>query len=172
MQPAIFLKMLVFHKFFSKFSNIQYFKSNNVLTKAKRCLLCWLLWIQKRILSLKLPDDWQISEKQNHIFQKSKSHEISSTDIHVGEDLEFIIRVFSWCILLDHEIYAKWKKTKKKPSNLIKVTSSYNICSGNKSQQAQKQLFVIQYQKFLIFLKILLFHFINSLSAVQFHMCS
>ena len=104
--------MLVSHKFFSKISDIQYFKNNNFLTKTRRCPLCWLLWIQKRILSLKLPDNWQISEKQNHIFQKSKSHEISSTDVHVGEDLEFIIRVFSWCIPLDHEIYTKWKKTK------------------------------------------------------------
>ena len=35
------------------------------------------------------------------------------TDIHVGEDLEFIIPVFFWCIPLplDHEIYTKWKKT-------------------------------------------------------------
>ena len=34
------------------------------------------------------------------------------TDIHVGEDLGFIIPVFFWCIPLDHEIYTKWKKTK------------------------------------------------------------
>ena len=60
---------------------------------------------KKRISSLKLPDDWQISDKQNHISQKSKSYEISSVDIYVGEDLEFIIRVFSWSIPLDHEIY-------------------------------------------------------------------
>ena len=36
---------------------------------------------KKRISSLKLPDDWQMSDKQNHIFQKSKSYEISSMDI-------------------------------------------------------------------------------------------
>ena len=41
-------------------------------------------------------------------------------------------------------------KCKKKTSNLIKVISSYNICSGIKSQQAKKT-FVIQYQKLLIF---------------------
>ena len=39
---------------------------------------------------------------------------------------------------------------KKKPSNLIKVISSYNINSGTKSQQAKKS-FAIQYQKLLIF---------------------
>ena len=42
--------------------------------------------------------------------KKSKFYEISSIDIYVGKDLEFIIRVFSWSIPLDHEIYAKYKK--------------------------------------------------------------
>ena len=45
-------------------------------------------------MNSKLPHDWQISDKKNHIFQKSKSYEISSTDINIGEDLEFIIHVF------------------------------------------------------------------------------
>ena len=58
----------------------------------------------------KLPDDRQISDKQYHVFQKSKSYKISSTDIYIGEDLEFIIHVFYWCIPLDHEIYTKCKK--------------------------------------------------------------
>ena len=44
-------------------------------------------------------------DKQNHIFQKSESYEISSTDIYIGEDQEFIIHIFCWCIPLDHEIY-------------------------------------------------------------------
>ena len=61
-------------------------------------------------MNSKLPDDWQISDKQCHIFQKSKSYEISNTDIYIGEDLEFIIHVFYWCIPLDHEIYTKCKK--------------------------------------------------------------
>ena len=39
------------------------------------------------------------------------------------------------------------KKKKKKPSNLIKVISNYNISTRNKNQQAQKQPIVIQYQK-------------------------
>ena len=49
-------------------------------------------------------------DKQNHIFQKSKSYEISSIDIdtdiylsvqiQIGEDREFIIHVFYWCIPL------------------------------------------------------------------------
>ena len=89
----------------------------------------------------KLPDDWQISNKQYHIFQKSKSYEISNTGICIGEGQEFIIHVFYWCIQLDHEIYIKCKKT----SNLIKVVSSYNICPGIKSKQAKKP-FAIHYQ--------------------------
>ena len=84
-------------------------------------------------MNSKLPHDSQISDKKNHTFRKSKYYEISSTDI--GEDLEFIIHVFCWCIPLDHEIYTKCKKT----SNLIKVISTYNICSGIKSQQAKKK---------------------------------
>ena len=44
--------------------------------------------------------------------------------------------VFYWCIALDHEIYTKCKKT----SNLIKVISSHNICSGIKSQQITKNI--------------------------------
>ena len=49
-------------------------------------------------------------DKQNHIFQKSKSYEISSTDI---------------C---------------KKTSNLIEGISSHSICSGYKSQQVKKAI--------------------------------
>ena len=40
------LKMLVFHNFFSKFFWQLCFKNINFLTKAKKCLLCWLSWIQ------------------------------------------------------------------------------------------------------------------------------
>ena len=106
-----------------------------------------------------------MNSKKNFI----TSYEISSTKIYVGGDLEFIIRVFSWCIPLDHGIYTKCKK---KISNMIKVIFSY-ICSGIKSQRVHKnQPFVNKYQKFLIFLRILLFHWINSLSTVQFHTCS
>ena len=50
-------------------------------------------------------------DKQDHIFQKSKSYdEISSAVIYIGEDQKFIIHVLYWCIPLDHEIYSKCKK--------------------------------------------------------------
>ena len=45
-------------------------------------------------MNSELPDDWQISDKQYHIFQKNKSYEISNTDIYIGEELGFIINVF------------------------------------------------------------------------------
>ena len=73
--------------------------------------------------------------KQNHIFQKSKPYEISSTVIYIGQDQKCIIHVFYWCIPLDHEIYTKCKK---KTSNLIKGISSHKICSAIKSQQVKK----------------------------------
>ena len=56
-------------------------------------------------MNSKIPDDWQIFDKQYHIFQKSKSYEITNTDIHIGENLEFFIHVSYWCIQLDNEIY-------------------------------------------------------------------
>ena len=104
-------------------------------------------------------------DKQNHIFQASKSYEISSIDICTGENQEFIIHVYYWCIPLDHEIYTKCKKKQ------IKGISSHNICSGIKSQQLKKNAFVIQYQKLLIFIRITLLHFVESLSTIQFIVC-
>ena len=47
-------------------------------------------------------------DKQNHIFQKSNSYEISIIGIYykyIGEDQEFIIYVLYWCIPSGHEIY-------------------------------------------------------------------
>ena len=92
------LKILVFHSFFPNFSDhcilrTSVFKQNQKVP------------IMLTFMNSKLPEDWQISDKQYHIFQKSKSYEISNTGIYIGEDLEFIIHVFYWCIQLDHEIY-------------------------------------------------------------------
>ena len=61
-------------------------------------------------MNSKLPDDWQISDKENHIFQNSESYEMSNTDIYIGWGLEPSIHVFYWCIQLDHEIYIKCRK--------------------------------------------------------------
>ena len=139
-------------------------KRQNLSTKEKPgAYYASLHEFKKRISSLKLPNNWQISQKQNHIFQKSKSYEISSKDIYVGEDLEFIIHVFFCCVPLDLEIYTKFKKAMKNItlSNLIEVISYYNICSEIKGDQAKKrQPFVIQYQK--LFFYRFYFSFINT----------
>ena len=139
-------------------------KRQNLSTKEKPgAYYASLHEFKKRISSLKLPNNWQISQKQNLIFQKSKSYEISSKDIYVGEDLEFIIRVFFCCVPLDLEIYTKFKKAMKNItlSNLIEVISYYNICSEIKGDQAKKrQPFVIQYQK--LFFYRFYFSFINT----------
>ena len=57
-------------------------KRQNLATKEKPegAYFADLHEFKTRIPLLKLPDDWQISDKQNHIFQKSKSYEISSID--------------------------------------------------------------------------------------------
>ena len=65
--------------------------------------------------------------KQNKLFQKSKSCEIFSTVIYIGQGQKFNNHVFYWCIPLDHEIYTKCKK---ETSNLIKGICSHKICSG------------------------------------------
>ena len=100
--------------------------------------------IMLTFMNSKLPHDWQKSDKKNHIFQKSKSYEISSTDIYIGEDLEFIIHVFYWCIPFGLIIYTKCKKS----SNLIEVISPYNICSGIKNRQAEKNQFSFSTKNF------------------------
>ena len=84
-------------------------------------------------MNSKLPHDWQISDKKT-TFSKEVNPMKYPAQTYIGEDLEFIIHVFYWCIPLGHEIY-----TKCKTSNLIEVISTYNICSGIKSQQAKKK---------------------------------
>ena len=78
-----------------------YLKNINFLAKTKRCLYAEFYEFKTKLTG---------KGKQNHIFQKSKSYEISSTVIYISKDQKFIIHVFYWCIPLDHEIYTKCKK--------------------------------------------------------------
>ena len=103
LQPANSSENTGLHNFFPNFSD-------NRILRASISRKYQKVSIVLAFMNSKLPDDWQISDKQYHIFQKSKSYEISNTDIYIGEDLEFIIHVFYWCIPLDHEIYTKCKK--------------------------------------------------------------
>ena len=60
-----FLKILVFHNFFQIFWQL-YFKNINFLTKTKKCLLCWLLWIQNYQMTGKyLTSNTTFSKKVN-----------------------------------------------------------------------------------------------------------
>ena len=117
LQPATLLKTLIFYIFFKVFWQL-YFKNINFLTNTRKCLLCWLLWIQ----------NYQINPKKYpvHIY----------IYIYINEHLGFIIHMFYWCIQLDHEIYTKCKK---KSFNLIQFISSCNIWSGTKIQQAKQK---------------------------------
>ena len=80
-----------------------YFKNINILKKPKGAYYADLD-------EFKTTKQTGSFDKKNHIFQESKFYEISRADIYIGEDLEFIIRVFYWCIPLDHEIYTKCNK--------------------------------------------------------------
>ena len=53
MQSATLLKILVFHNCFSKFLDILHFKNTISLTKPKRYLLFWYLWIQNYQMTCK-----------------------------------------------------------------------------------------------------------------------
>ena len=46
--------------------------------------------------------------------------------------LNFTIRVFAWCLAIDHEIYKKYEKSVKNItlSNLLKEIAQYQICKG------------------------------------------
>ena len=46
-------------------------------------------------MNSKLPDDWQISVKQYHIFQKSESYEILNGDIYISEELSLLFMYFT-----------------------------------------------------------------------------
>ena len=87
--------------FFQSFWQL-YLKNINFLTKTKRCLYAEFYEFKTKMTG---------KGKRNHIFQKRKSYEISSTVIYVGKYQKFITRVFYWCIPLDYEIYTKCKKT-------------------------------------------------------------
>ena len=133
LQPATLLKILVFHNVFQRFLTTV-FQEHQFPNKNQTVpILLTLMTSELNKMTGK--------EKQNHIFQKSKSYEIPSTEIYIGEDWEFIIHVFYWHIPLDYEIYTRCEKS----SNLIKGISCHNICSEIKIQQVKKKTFVIQY---------------------------
>ena len=58
--------------------------------------------------------------------------------IYIGNNSEFIIRVFAVCIPAYHEIYMKFSKSVKNTtlSNLVQEISHYCICEGIKNEKS------------------------------------
>ena len=76
--------------FFKDFWQL-YLNNISFLAKTKRCLNAEFYEFKTKLTG---------KSKQNHIFQKSKSYEITSTVIYISKDQKFIIHVF----LLVHPI--------------------------------------------------------------------
>ena len=110
-------------------------KMQEKLWKISCSLLCWLLWIQNYQMTCKyLTSNTTFSKKVNPIKYRIQTYVLWGPGIYYSYIL-LVYPIRPWNLL-----------NVKKASNLIKVISSYNICSGIKSQQAKKP-FVIQYQK-------------------------
>ena len=97
-------------KFFSIISWQLYFKNINFLTKTKKCLLCWLLWIQNYQMTGKyLTSNTTFSKKVNPIKYPIQTY--------------ILVRI--------------WNLLKKR---LTQIIFSNNICSGIKIKQAKKTI--------------------------------
>ena len=58
----------------------------------------------KRVASLKLPQKWEIIIGNNvHCWNKDGIHEILEIEVFIDNLLNFTIRVFAWCLAIDHE---------------------------------------------------------------------
>ena len=124
-------------------------------------------------MNSKLSDDWQISDKQYHIFQKSKSS--------MKYQIQTYILVRTWNLLFIYftGVSNQTMKSIKCKKNLswlklhltwLKLHLVIISALELKCQQTRKP-FIIQYQKLMIFFRILPFHFIKSFSTIQFHVC-
>ena len=62
-------------------------------------------------MNSKLPDKLVVLTSRNTFCKKVNPRKYPlQTHTYIGEDLEFIIHIFYWCIPLDHEIYTKCRK--------------------------------------------------------------
>ena len=90
---------------------------------------------KKRIELLKLPSSWKIVNNYNVdiVFKYFDSvHTLPMYEVFTNDTLIFKIRYFSWLIPNNHEIYTNYSHSFNNitVSNLVKVLSNYNICSG------------------------------------------
>ena len=59
----------------------------------------------KRVAILRQPQKWEIITGNNvHCWKKDDIHKISEIEVFIDNLLNFTIRVFAWCLALDHEI--------------------------------------------------------------------
>ena len=62
-------------------------------------------------MNSKLPDKLVVLTSKTTFCKKVNPMKYPlQTHTYIGEDLEFIIHIFYWCIPLDHEIYTKCRK--------------------------------------------------------------
>ena len=70
------------------------------------------------------------------------------TYIYIGEDQEFIIYVFYWCIPIGHEIYTKCKKTSFDHSiSCVLLIDKPNECFQNSKNFEKKKPYSPQKEK-------------------------
>ena len=148
LQPANSSKILVFHNlfFFLKGFWQLYLNNINFLAKTKRCLYADFYEFKTKMTG---------KGKQNHIFQKSKFYEISSTVIYISKDQ----KLFTYFAGASHYTMKSILNVKKS-SNLIKFISSHKICSEIKSQKVKKPFSL---KNFWFFSKLL-----SSISSIYF----
>ena len=95
----------------------------------------------QRISKLKLPVGWSINISEFAYIKKSDDiHDLPQFEIIVDLNLAFKIRTFALFIPPDHDIYTTYKNSVKNITltNLIKVLSSYKLCTGVENEIAKK----------------------------------
>ena len=95
----------------------------------------------QRISKLKLPVGWSINISEFAYIKKSDDiHDLPQFEIIVDLNLALKIRTFALFILPDHDIYTTYKNSVKNITltNLIKVLSSYKLCTGVENEIAKK----------------------------------
>ena len=90
---------------------------------------------KKLIKLIKLPLSWKIVNNYNVdiVFKYFDSvHTLAMYEVFTNDTLIFKIRYFLWLIPNNHEIYTNYSHSFNNitVSNLVKVLSNYNMCSG------------------------------------------
>ena len=96
----------------------------------------------QRISKLKLPVGWSINISEFAYIKNSDDiHDLPQLEIIATLNLAFKIRTFALFILPDHDIYTTYEENSVKNvalTNLIRVSSSYNLCTGLENEIAKK----------------------------------